>query len=147
MVSCGDVQLGDRGRSKETLRALACRRFSSSLPAAEGALLCILPHSTMYTATINRQALVERASFGKIHGRHSRLRSGRASVHEPRLKISCNRNPFLLTSRCSSVHCNRTEREHFRENFSSLFFITDFSAPETYAFFEYISDSDSDSFI
>ena len=37
MVSCGDVQLGDSGRSKETLRALACRRFSSSLP--EGALL------------------------------------------------------------------------------------------------------------
>ena len=36
VVSCGDVQLGDRGRSKETLRALACRRFSSSLP--EGAL-------------------------------------------------------------------------------------------------------------
>ena len=37
VVSCGDVQVGDRGRSKETLRALACRRFSSSLP--EGALL------------------------------------------------------------------------------------------------------------
>ena len=37
VVSCGDVQLGDRGRSNETLRALACRRFSSSLP--EGALL------------------------------------------------------------------------------------------------------------
>ena len=37
VVSCGDVQLGDRGRSKETLRALACRPFSSSLP--EGALL------------------------------------------------------------------------------------------------------------
>ena len=37
VVSCGDVQLGDSGRSKETLRALACRRFSSSLP--EGALL------------------------------------------------------------------------------------------------------------
>ena len=36
VVSCGDVQLGDRGRSKETLRALACRRFSSSL--SEGAL-------------------------------------------------------------------------------------------------------------
>ena len=32
VVSCGDVQLGDRGRSKQTLRALACRRFSSSLP-------------------------------------------------------------------------------------------------------------------
>ena len=26
VVSCGDVQLGDSGRSKETLRALACRR-------------------------------------------------------------------------------------------------------------------------
>ena len=26
VVSCGDVQVGDRGRSKETLRALACRR-------------------------------------------------------------------------------------------------------------------------
>ena len=37
VVSCGDVQVGDRGRSKETLRALACRRFNSSLP--EGALL------------------------------------------------------------------------------------------------------------
>ena len=37
VVSCGYVQLGDSGRSKETLRALACRRFSSSLP--EGALL------------------------------------------------------------------------------------------------------------
>ena len=37
VVSCGDVQLGDRGRLKETLRALACRRFSFSLP--EGALL------------------------------------------------------------------------------------------------------------
>ena len=36
VVSCGDVQVGDRGRSKETLRALACRRFNSSLP--EGAL-------------------------------------------------------------------------------------------------------------
>ena len=36
VVSCGDVQLGDRGRSKETLRALACRRSSFSLP--EGAL-------------------------------------------------------------------------------------------------------------
>ena len=32
LVSCGDVQVGDRGRSKETLRAFACRRFSSSLP-------------------------------------------------------------------------------------------------------------------
>ena len=32
VVSCGDVQVGDRGRSKETLRAFACRRFSSSLP-------------------------------------------------------------------------------------------------------------------
>ena len=29
VVSCGHVQVGDRGRSKETLRALACRRFSS----------------------------------------------------------------------------------------------------------------------
>ena len=37
VVSCGDVQLGDSGRSKETLRALACRRFSSSLPV--GAVL------------------------------------------------------------------------------------------------------------
>ena len=37
LVGCGDVQLGDRGRSKETLRALAYRRFSSSLP--ESALL------------------------------------------------------------------------------------------------------------
>ena len=36
VVSCGDVKMGDRGRSKETLRALTCR-FSSSLP--EGALL------------------------------------------------------------------------------------------------------------
>ena len=32
-MSCGDVQVGDLGRSKETLRALSCRRFSSS-PAA-----------------------------------------------------------------------------------------------------------------
>ena len=36
VVSCGDVKIGDRGRLKETLRALTCR-FSSSLP--EGALL------------------------------------------------------------------------------------------------------------
>ena len=36
VVSCGDVQVGDRGRSKETLRALTCQ-FSSSL--LEGALL------------------------------------------------------------------------------------------------------------
>ena len=42
VVSCGDVQVGDRGRSKETLRALACRRFSSS-PAARR---CTFKHCT-----------------------------------------------------------------------------------------------------
>ena len=42
VVSCGDVQVGDRGRSKETLRALACRRFSSSLAARR----CTFEHCT-----------------------------------------------------------------------------------------------------
>ena len=42
VVSCGDVQVGDRERSKETLRALACRRFSSSLAARS----CTFEHCT-----------------------------------------------------------------------------------------------------
>ena len=46
VVSCGDVQVGDRGRSKETLRAPACRRFNSSL--LEGALL-----STAHPAAVH----------------------------------------------------------------------------------------------
>ena len=42
VVSSGDIQVGDRGRSKETLRTLACRRFSSSLAARR----CTFEHCT-----------------------------------------------------------------------------------------------------
>ena len=42
VVGCGDVQVGDRGLSKEMLRALACRRFSSSLAARR----CTFEHCT-----------------------------------------------------------------------------------------------------
>ena len=42
----------------------------SRLARLSGAVAYILLHSTMYTTIINRQALVERASLGKMHGRH-----------------------------------------------------------------------------
>ena len=64
---------------------------------------------------------------------HSRLRSGRASLHEARLKISCNRNPFLLISHCLNGHCDQSKGTFFW-TFQQFFFITRLFDLETCAF-------------